>query len=198
MKRIGSMAHARREAHDIRKFPHVQQAIDRAKAGGYAEGIIRMLILMARARGSVRRERLERSDRFLHSRPPFNSMTPEMRSHMIHEQTLIVEVAGADAIATLPDILNDPVDRYRALNLVLEVAGPIEEMNAPTIAMFKRFQAALLTMAHDWRDPDLKKRDDAAHSAGDPVESNLIPPQESGTACIDENLDRAAARAPGT
>jgi hypothetical protein len=81
-------------------------------------------------------------------------MTPEIRSHIIHEQTMIVEFAGADAITALPSLLRDPVDRYRALNFVLDISGPIEEMDAPTIAMFKRFQLALLTMAKDWREPE--------------------------------------------
>lgn len=81
-------------------------------------------------------------------------MTPEMRSRMIHEQSVIVEFAGTDAVTSLAELLKDPVDRYRALNLVLEIAGPIDEMDAPSIAMFKRFQAALLTLAREWRDPD--------------------------------------------
>ena len=152
MKQLGAARHARPQAHDISKFPHVQQAIRRAKLGGYAEGIIRMLILLARSRGSVRRDRLERSDRLLHARPPFNSMTPELRSRIIFEQSLVVEFAGNDAVATLADLLKDPVDRYSALNLVLEVAGPIEDMDAPTIAMFQRFQQVLLTMAREWHD----------------------------------------------
>ena len=75
---------------------------------------------------------------------------------MIHEQSLIVELAGNDAITSLADLLVDPVDRYRALNFVLEVAGPIEEMDPPTIAMFKRLQGALLTMAHEWHDPAIE------------------------------------------
>lgn len=112
-----------------------------------------MLILLSRTRGAVRRDRLERSNRLLHSRPPFSSMTPESRAHMIYEQSLIIEFAGDEAITALADLLKDPVDRYRALNLVLDVAGPIEQMDAPTIGMFKRFQSALLTMAHDWHEP---------------------------------------------
>jgi len=158
MKRVASARHAKPQAHDLSKFPRVREAIENAKRGGYAEGIIRMLILLARARGSVRRDRLERSDKLLHARPPFNSMTPEIRSRMIYEQALIVEFAGADAITTLADLLKDPVDRYRSLNLVLDVAGPIAEMDAPTIAMFKRFQRALLTLAREWRDPDLEAK----------------------------------------
>lgn len=153
MRRLGAARHARPQAHDISKFPHVQEAIQRARLGGYAEGIIRMLILLARSRGSVRRDRLERSDRLLHGRPPFNSMTPELRSRMIFEQSLVVEFAGNEAIATLADLLKDPVDRYSALNLVLDVAGPVEDMDAPTIAMFRRFQQTLLTMARGWHDP---------------------------------------------
>jgi len=155
MKQLGAARHARPQAHDISKFPHVQEAIQRAKLGGYAEGIIRMLILLARSRGSVRRDRLERSDRLLHARPPFNSMTPELRSRMIFEQSLVVEFAGGDAVTTLADLLKDPVDRYSALNLVLDVAGPVEQMDAPTLAMFRRFQQTLLTMAREWHDPAL-------------------------------------------
>jgi pimeloyl-ACP methyl ester carboxylesterase len=158
MRRLGAARHARPRSHDISKFPHIQQAIRKAKMGGYAEGVIRMLILLARARGGVRRDRLERSDKLLHSRPPFNSMTPEIRSHMIHEQSLIVQFAGNEAITTLADLLKDPVDRYRSLNLVLDVAGPVEDMDAPTTAMFMRFQRVLLTLAREWRDLELERR----------------------------------------
>jgi pimeloyl-ACP methyl ester carboxylesterase len=153
MRRLGATRQARPDTHDVHKFPHVQDAIRRAGMGGYAEGIVRMLILLARARGSVRRERLERSNKVLHSRPPFRSMTPERRSRIIHEQALIVEFAGAEAVDRLAEMLRDPVDRYRALNMVLEVAGPIEEMDSATIDMFRRFQRTLLTLAREWREP---------------------------------------------
>jgi len=167
MKRVGASRHARAQPHDVSKFPHVREALQRAKKGGYAEGIVRMLVLLARARGSVRRDRLERSDRLLHAKPPFNSMTPETRAHMIYEQSLIVEFCGNDAVTSLADVLRDPVDRYRALNFVMEVAGPVGDMDAPTIAMFKRLQAALLTMAREWYDPALPGGTAAAdHIAG--------------------------------
>ena len=165
MKRLGAARHARPQSHEISKLPHVQAAIRKAKAGGYAEGIVRVLVLLARARGAVRRDRLERSDKLTHARPPFNTMTPETRSRIIYEQSLIVEFAGAEAIATLSDLLKDPVDRYRALNLVLDVAGPIDQMDAATLAVFKRFQGALLTLAREWRDPDLERGRPAADAA---------------------------------
>lgn len=154
MHHLGTQRATHPRAHDIGKLPHVQDAVKRAKLGGYAEGIVRMLILLARTRGSVRRDRLERSDRLLHSRPPFNSMSAELRARMIYEQSLIVEFAGNEAITSLADILRDPVDRYSALNLVLDVAGPVAGMDEPTVAMFQRFQRTLLTMALEWREPE--------------------------------------------
>jgi len=120
----------------------------------------------------VRREKLERSDRLLHSRPPFNSMTAQTRAGMIREQSIIAEFCGDEAVTTLADILVDPVDRYRALNLVLEVAGPVQEFDAATLAMFRRFQAALLTLAKEWHDPDL----------GQPMISAPIEAAVAGTA----------------
>jgi pimeloyl-ACP methyl ester carboxylesterase len=175
MKQIGAGRSPPPRSHDVANFPQVQRAIARAKMGGYAEGIIRMLVLLARARGAVRRDRLERSDRLLHGHPPFNSMTPQTRRGMIREQSLIVEFCGDDAITTLADILKDPVDRYRALNLVMDVAGPMEQLDAPTVAMFRRFQAALLTLAREWRDPDL------AHRAQTPAPD--IDAAEAAAAC---------------
>jgi hypothetical protein len=166
MRRLGASRLAAPHPHELGKLLQVREAIEKAKAGGYAEGIIRMLVLLARARGSVRRDRLERSNRLLHTKPPFNSMTEERRSHMIHEQSVIVEFAPEEAIASLADLLSDPVDRYRALNLVMEVAGPVEEMDPPTIAMFRRFQRALLTLAREWRDPDLAGPEPAPEAAG--------------------------------
>jgi hypothetical protein len=85
MKRIGVAERPLPHAHHARDFPQVQDAIKRLKMGGYAEGIVRMLVLLARARGAVRREKLERSDKLLHGRPPFNSMTSQARSRMIRD-----------------------------------------------------------------------------------------------------------------
>jgi hypothetical protein len=95
-------------------------------------------------------------------------MTSQARSRMIREQSIIVEFCGVEAVTTLADILIDPVDRYRALNLVMDVAGPVEAFDAPTLAMFRRFQAALLTLAKEWRDPDL-----AQHDAPTLIESTI-------------------------
>jgi len=139
--------------HDIQKFPEVREVLSHIEVGGYPEAIVRMMVLLARARGAVRRERLEKSNALLHSRAPFDTMTELQRSHLIHEQSMIVDLAPRDALASLPKMLKDEVDRLRALNHVLDVAGPVEEMDAPTIAMFEQFQSVLRAMARDWHRP---------------------------------------------
>jgi len=148
--------------HDIQKFPEVRAVLAHIDEGGYPEAIVRMMILMGRARGSVRRERLERANALLHNRPPFDTMTESQRTHIIHEQSMIVDLAQAEALATLPKLLRDDVDRIRALNLVLDVAGPPEDMDAPTIAMFDRFQTVLRARARDWVRPTSRAGKDAA------------------------------------
>jgi hypothetical protein len=105
---------------------------------------------------------------------------------MIYEQALIVEFCGNEAVTSLAELLKDPVDRYRALNLVLDVAGPVEDMDAATIAMFKRFQAALLTMARDWRDPH-------SHGSGNGHASSAQMP--AGTAEAHADVAPASAEA---
>ncbi len=153
MRQLGELDEKPVAPRDIRMFPQVQDAVAKAASGGYAEAIIRMLILLARARGSVRRDRLERSNKVLQGRAPFDTMKPDHRSQLIHEQTMIVEFTGKEAISTLPELLKDEVDRIRAIDLVLEIAGPPDEMDAPTIAMFERLQNILMTRARDWTDP---------------------------------------------
>lgn len=163
MRAIGSEGQQSAVVHDIRRLPEVRAAIERIDRGGFAEGIVRILILLARARGAVRRDRLERSNRVLHSRAPFDSMSLEERTRIINEQSVIVHLVPDDALATLPNLLSDELDRIRAVNLALDVAGPVDEMDAPTIAMFKRIQSVLATVAREWHEP---RHQVVAHHAG--------------------------------
>ncbi|MDJ0511856.1 MAG: DUF3141 domain-containing protein [Methyloceanibacter sp.] len=162
MMRLGATQQARPPEHNVHKLPQVRDAIQNAEAGGYKEAIVRMLILLARARGSVRRDRLERTNRLLHSRAPFDTMTADRRARLINEQNMIVEFAGDGAVTSLSVLLRDDVDRVRAVNLVFEIVGPMEEMDDRTIAMFKQLQSTLYTMARGWRDPAAATRNGAA------------------------------------
>ncbi len=162
MMRLGASHQARPPEHNVGKLPQVRDAIQNAEAGGYKEAIVRMLILLARARGSVRRDRLERTNRLLHSRAPFDTMTADRRARLINEQNMIVEFAGEGAVTSLPVLLRDDVDRVRAVNLVFEIVGPMEEMDDRTTAMFKQLQSTLYTMARGWKDPAVAMRNGAA------------------------------------
>jgi pimeloyl-ACP methyl ester carboxylesterase/tellurite resistance protein len=154
MKQIGKLPRARPGLFDFRQFPEIRQAIERAAEGGYAEAVIRMLVLMARSRGSVRRSRLERSNRILQSEPPFAEMSTIERSRIIHEQTLITEFAPEKATSTLERLIPAEADRQKAIDLVLEVAGPLEEMSPPTIAMLEQLQFLLDVKASKWQEPE--------------------------------------------
>ena len=151
-------SHARVAAHRPARAaatqPEIRDLLLRAEQGGYAEAILRMLVLLDRAAGHTEGARLERLNDMLHSKPPFGSMPRERRGQMLYEQSVIVDFAGKAAVATLPLLLRDEVDRIRALNAVYDLAGPAEAMPAPALATFRHLQGTLRAMARNWHDPD--------------------------------------------
>ncbi|NKE45756.1 DUF3141 domain-containing protein [Roseomonas frigidaquae] len=127
--------------------PDVRAALDRVAEGGYAEAVVRMMILLAKARGGVRRSRLARSNALLTTEEPFAQMTASARQALIREQTVVVEMAPQEAFDTLAKLLATPTDRRRALATVEDVAGPEEELGEPAQAMLARLRALLLDAA---------------------------------------------------
>ena len=128
---------------DLRTLVQVQDALDRVEQGGFAEGVIRMLILMAHSRREVRRSRLERSNQMLMTTEPFASMKPKTRTRLIHRESLIVGFEPEAAIAALPKLLPGEEDRRRALALCWDIAGPREEMSPETLVLMERLAAVL-------------------------------------------------------
>jgi hypothetical protein len=122
---------------------HISAARAKVAEGGYAEAVIRMMILLADARGGVRRSRLARSNRLLTTEPPFAGMEPAARQAMIREQTLIVTLMREEAIATLPRLLPEASERRKALAAVEHVAGPEEELGDNAREMLHRLRAVL-------------------------------------------------------
>lgn len=167
VKALGKAPLAQSGVHDFRQFPEVRRAIAHAGEGGYAEALIRMFILMAHARGSVRRSRLERSNRIIQATPPFDTMSAEERGRIIHEQTMIVEFAPEAATLTLTELLPDKEDRRKAIDVVFQVAGPLEEMTPPTIAMFQQLQILLEVEATDWQEPAYEVLPFSAEQSGE-------------------------------
>jgi len=146
MRMIGASGLATREeasAVNLLSLPDVRAALDRIEQGGEAEGMVRMLELLSRARGYVRRTRLERELELFATEKPFSTMDEEKRARLIHEQSLIVQFAPEKAKESLPKLLDTPKERERALDLVMRVAGPVETMNPRALELYREFEAML-------------------------------------------------------
>lgn len=130
-----------KSADNLLMLPDVRTALDHIEQGGEAEAVVRMLELLSRARGYVRRSRLERELALFSTEQPFSTMDEEARARLIHGQALVVQFAPEKAKASLPALLATAKERKRALELVMRVAGPIETMHQAALALYREFEA---------------------------------------------------------
>jgi len=174
-----------KSADELRGLPEVAAALYNIDRGGFEEAVIRMLILLADNRGSVRRDRLERSSRVLTRDEPFRSLGAERRAMIIHEQTLIATYEPERAIATLPRLLPGEDERRLACETVQYVPGAIDEMSPRTLDLLQRFRAVL-------GQPPL-----TGDIAADPLRAGLPTPEDGGDPAPDAAGPAATPAAGG-
>jgi Protein of unknown function (DUF3141) len=146
MLRLGeklAFERTRKDSRMLRYLPEVQAVLLNVDRGTFEEAVIRMLILMAESRATVRRDRLARSAKVVGHDEPFASLGPEKRAGLSHEQALIVEFEPELALETLPDLLPEMEDRRRVVEVVEYIAGAVEEMEPATIQLVQRFHSVL-------------------------------------------------------
>ncbi|MEL6210353.1 MAG: DUF3141 domain-containing protein, partial [Pseudomonadota bacterium] len=138
-------AHGRthKRAEDLISLPVVQDALSRIQDGGFAEGLLRALILLAKTRTDVRADRLERSSAILRDTAPFDAMPSADLAAMIARQTLIVDYAPDAALLALPKLLSTPADAARAVKTARFIVGDEAEMTAETRAMMAHIEGLL-------------------------------------------------------
>lgn len=125
------------------KTPVIEKALAQLEQGSLAEATVRMLHLLTKARGYVRRTRLERELLALKKTDLFPDLSDESITKLLHLQSLIVEFAPQQAISTLPILLATPELKKTALELVMDIAGPRESMHPAALKQFIDFERLL-------------------------------------------------------
>jgi pimeloyl-ACP methyl ester carboxylesterase len=146
MQRLGApnaYSRKRLDPGELAHLPEVSEILLAVDRGGFEVAVIRMLILIAESRGTVRRDRLERSAKVLSQDEPFASLGAEKRAAIIREQTIVVEFAPERALETLPDLLPSFEERQKAVGVVEYIAGAVDEMEPRTIQMAEKLRATL-------------------------------------------------------
>jgi hypothetical protein len=140
---------------ELRHVPQIVAILRNVDRGGFAEAVIRMLIILAEARGSVRRDRLERSSHVLSHDEPFASLGAEQRGDLIHEQTVIVNFERERAIEALALLLRTAPQREKAIQVVEYIVGPLEEMEPRTLQALQQFRKVLGLPQRDFSIPKI-------------------------------------------
>lgn len=130
--------------HDIeRHLPEIQEILDRTDEGGFAEAVIRMVVQVSRARGGVPRARLKRFNEMITKEKAFSQLDELARSRMIYEQTVVSEMEPIQAERALLKMLPKTTERKRAVKLVDEVLGGLEELDEGHGKTWERLQKIL-------------------------------------------------------
>ena len=146
------------DASNQRHLPEVKAALANMEHGDLGAGVIRMLILLAGSRGSVRKDRLERSAQVLNETHPFKDMGAQRRAELIQQQSLIAEFEPKRAVDTLPILLKTSEDRQLALAVVNHILGARAEMEPHSLQLVQRMEQLLGVPGKDGKPVVAKKK----------------------------------------
>jgi len=146
------------DASNLRHLPEVKAALASMEHGDLGAGVIRMLILLAGSRGSVRKDRLERSAQVLNETHPFKDMGAQRRAELIQQQSLIAEFEPKRAVDTLPILLKTSEDRQLALAVVNHILGARAEMEPHSLQLVQRMEQLLGVPGKDGKPVVAKKK----------------------------------------
>jgi len=132
-----------RRGKDLRALPEVRAALEAMTEGGAAEGAVRMLGLMSKARGYLRRSRMERVLDMLTHTDRFGHFDEAALAKLLRQQQIIVDLEPQQALATLPLLLDTEDKRRTALAAVVDVSGSVETMHPAALVLLQRFQQML-------------------------------------------------------
>ncbi len=146
MRALGKASGSAQAAHgrtDVRALPEARAALANLEKGGYAEAVVRMLVMVNAARGSVRRVRLESAARVLGETQPFSQMGEQGRTALMNQQSLIVDLEPQRALSALPVMLPDASERQAALDTVMAICGPLEAMSPGALTKYRELETIL-------------------------------------------------------
>jgi pimeloyl-ACP methyl ester carboxylesterase len=138
----------KRRVMDVRQMPEVHAALASIEQGGVPEAVVRILQLLNRARGYVRRTRLERELIALSHSSLFPSMSHEDIVKLVHQQSLIVDFEPKRALDTLSILLDTAEKQKKALAVVMDIAGPRESMHPFALKMYGQIDEMLCKKTH--------------------------------------------------
>lgn len=109
-------------------------------SGGFANGVIRMMVCIAGADHVFHQAELARYLNVLKAHPRLRWINHQRLAGMIKKQSLLIDTDQNLAIAALPTLLPEKNDRYEALNIVNKIATADDTIGPDEKRMIKRFK----------------------------------------------------------
>jgi pimeloyl-ACP methyl ester carboxylesterase len=119
----------------------LQELMGAMAAGGELDATVRMLMLVARARGYLSRDALAHLPALIAEQSSFAGIDREALRRIVHQQALLVAEDSEHAMATLRVLLPSAAERRRALKIVADAYAESDEATVKTA--LEKLRAAL-------------------------------------------------------